>query len=332
MAGLRTGTVVHKEIVSETLIRFRLAPESGSRFPGYEAGQAISLRLDDCKLTRKTGVGRDGKPICEPEYDPWGRQTVGPVIHAYSVASAPSDTTEHGWLEFLVALEHGVHGLSGRLSEVLFGREEDKGCEVGYQDRIGGSLTLSARAGDAASVLMVGSGTGVAPFVSMLRELRAQDAGGDGRRYTLIHAARTEVELAYHSALFEIEAAGRFDFLYLPTVSRPPQGADPARDAGRDPRIGRGRASNVVRHVYGLPTAEEEKQTRAISDVTKVAAELGLERLVRPVLPAHVNAAELGARAAAGDTVLLACGNPAAVADIESTAKRRQVRFERDTG
>ncbi len=331
MTGLRTGTVVHKEIVSETLMRFRLAPESGHRFPGYEAGQAISLRRDDCKLTRKCGVGPDGKPICEPEHDPWGRQTVGPVTQPYSIASAPGVTAEHGWLEFLVGLEHGVHGLSGRLSEVLFGTNEETGSEVTYQDRITGSFTLSARAGDAASVLMVGTGTGVAPFVSMVRELRARDDGGDGRRYTLIHAARTEAELAYHSALFEIEASGRFDFLYVPTVSRPAQGADPARAAASDPRIGRGRASNVVRHVYGLPTAEEEKQTRATSDITKVAAALALERLVRPVLPAHVNAAELGARVAAGDTVLLACGNPASVADIESTAKRRQVRFERET-
>ena len=332
MAELRTGTVVHKAIVSATLMRFRLAPAAGARFPDYEAGQYIALRRDDCKLTRKTGVGPDGKPTCEPEYDPWGRQTVGPVTQPYSIASAPADTAEHGWLEFLVGIEHGVHGLSGRLSEVLFGTSEETGGEVRYQDRIAGGFTLSARARDAASVLMVGTGTGVAPFVSMVRELRARDGGGADRRFTLVHTARTEAELAYHAELFEIEAAGRFDFLYLPTVSRPPQGADPARAAGKDPRIGRGRASNVVRHVYGLPTAEEEKQTRAISDVTKVAAELALERLVRPVLPAHVNAAELGARVAAGDTVLLACGNPASVADIESTAKRRQVRFERDTG
>ena len=330
MAGLRTGTVVHKEIVSETLIRFRLAPESGHRFPDYDAGQAISLSRDDCKLTRKTGVGPDGKPIREPEYDPWGRQTVGPLTHYYSIASAPSQTAEHGWLEFLVALEHGVHGLSGRLSELLFGSDGDTASEVRYQDRIAGAFTLSARAGDAASVLMVGTGTGVAPFVSMVRELRARDDGGDGRRYTLIHTARTEAELACHAELFEIEAAGRFDFLYLPTVSRPVRGTDRGRAAGRDPRIGLGRAGNVVRDVYGLPTAEEEKQTRAVSDITRVAAEMALERLVRPVLPAHVSAAELAARVTPADTVLLACGNPASVADIESTAKRRQVRFERD--
>ena len=324
MTGLRTGTVVHREIVAETLIRFRLAPEDGLRFPEYEAGQAIALHRDDCKLTRKMGFGPDGKPVREPEYDPWGRQTVGPLTQHYSIASAPADTAEHGWLEFLVVVEHGVHGLSGRLSELLFGGEGDAACEVGYQDRIGGGFTLSARAGDAASVLMVGTGTGVAPFLSMVRELRARDDGGDGRRYTLVHSARTEAELACHAELFEIEAAGRFDFLYLPTVSRR------AGTAGMDARIGLGRASNVVRHVYGLPTAEEEKQAQARNEVTRVAADLALERLVFPQLPAHVNAAELAARLAPAETVLLACGNPASLADVESTAKRRQMRFERD--
>ena len=330
MAGLRTGTVVHREVVSEALFRFRLAPEEGFRFPDYEAGQAVALRRDDCKLTRKTGVGPDGKPVREPEHDPWGRQTVGPVTQFYSIASAPADTAEHGWLEFLVAVEHGVHGLSGRLGELLFGTDAETACEVGYQDRVAGSLTLAARTGGAESVLMVGTGTGVAPFLSMVRDLRAR--GGDGRRYTLIHTARTAAELACHVELFEIEASGRFDFLYVPTVSRPAADADRAREAGRDPRIGRGRASNVVRHVYGLPPAEEEKQTRAVSDVTKVAADLALERLVRPVLPAPVNAAELATRVAPGETVLLACGNPASVADLESTAKRRQVRFGREAG
>lgn len=334
MAGLRTGTVVHREVVSEALFRFRLAPEGGCRFPDYEAGQAIALRRDDCKLTRKTGVGPDGKPVREPERDPWGRQTVGPVTQFYSMASAPADTAEHGWLEFLVAVEHGVHGLSGRLGELLFGSDATDappGGEVGYQDRVAGSFTLAARTGGAESVLMVGTGAGVAPFLSMVRELRARDGDGDGRRYTLVHTARTAAELACRAELSEVEASGRFDFQYVPTVSRPAD-ADGARSAGRDLGIGRGRAVNVVRHVYGLPAAEEEKQARAVSDVTKAAADLALERLVRPALPAAVNAAELAARVAPGETVLLACGNPASVADLESTARRRQVRFGRETG
>ncbi|MCH8020321.1 DJ-1/PfpI family protein [candidate division KSB1 bacterium] len=63
MAQRKVGTVVHKELVSQTLMRFRLQPEPDGRFPDYQAGQHIRLRLDDCKLTRKKGVAPDGKPI-----------------------------------------------------------------------------------------------------------------------------------------------------------------------------------------------------------------------------------------------------------------------------
>ena len=98
MAQRKIGTVVHKELVSQTLMRFRLQPEPDGRFPDYQAGQHIALHRDDCKLTRKRGVTRDGKPIFEPEVDPWGRQTIGPVTPSYSIASAPSETAEHQWL------------------------------------------------------------------------------------------------------------------------------------------------------------------------------------------------------------------------------------------
>ena len=324
MAVRRKGTVVDKELVTPALLRFRLMPEGGSAFPACQAGQYIALRRDDCKLTRKVGVGQDGKPIFEPEYDPWGRQTVGPVTHSYSIASSPAETAEHGWLEFLVALEHGVHGLPGRLSEALFGMNRETGCQVSYFDRIAGVFTLAARVGSAESVLMVGTGTGVAPFVSMLKQLQGTADGADGRRYTLIHTSRTEPELAYRDVLFEIEAAGRIDFMYVPTVSRP------AGSAALDARIGQGRASNVVRHIYELPTTEEEKQTAAKNDVSRVAGDLAVARLVYPVLPRHLAAATLRARVDPADTVALACGNPASMADLATTAARRELKFERE--
>lgn len=321
MAQKKTGTVVHKELISPALMRFRLAPEDGSPFPTYDAGQCIALRRDDCKLTRKNGVRQDGKPTYEPEFDPWGRQTVGPLTHPFSIASAPAETVEHAWIEFFVGLEHGLHGLPGRLSEALFGTDTETSCDVTYYDRVTGTFTLD-RVEDAQSVLMVGTGTGVAPFVSMLKTLGATSDGGDGRRYTLVHTSRTEIELGYQETLFEIEAAGRFDFMYVPTISRP------SPNEAIDPRIGQGRASNVVRHIYGLPTAEEDKQTTAKSDVSRVAAELALARLVQPLLPRHLQASALRERVDPAATVLLACGNPASTADLRATAGRRDVRFE----
>lgn len=321
MPERRTGTVVDKELLSETLMRFRLMPEDGRSFPDYEAGQNIALWRDNCKLTRRVGRGPDGKSTYEPDLDPWGRQQVGTVTHAYSVASAPAETSEHGWLEFLIALEYGVHGLPGRLSESLFGMDEED-ADLGYFDRIAGDFTLAARAGDAQSVLMVGTGTGVAPFAAFVKQLHAAASLEDTRRYTLVQTHRTVRELAFHELFLEIEASGRFDFTYVPTISRP------AQEAAVDPRIGQGRATNVVRHLYELPTAEEDKQTGAKSDVSVVAANLAMERLVHPVLPRHLNADELRQRHEPAKTVLMSCGNPAAMADLRATCERRQIRFE----
>ena len=324
MVQSRTGTVIYKELVSETLIRFRLMPEADNRFPDYEAGQHIALRLDDCKLTRKLGVAPDGKPVLEPEFDPWGNQTIGSVTNSYSIVSAPAETAEHGWLEFFVALEHGVHGLSGRLSEALFGTSPGTSCEVTYSDRITGTFTMSERTEGVKSVLFIGTGTGVAPFVSMVKQLHVRGGEGDGRRYTLLHTNRTVPELGYHDALLEIEAAGRFDFVYVPTVSQP------SEHATIDKRIGQGRSTNILRHIFDLPTTEDEKLTGAIGEVARMAAGLAIERLVHPVLPSHLSAAMLRDRVDPTTTVLLTCGNPVSTADMRSTAARRLIRFETD--
>ena len=70
------------------------------------------------------------------------------------------------------------------------------------------------------------------------------------------------------------------------------------------------------------------KLTSAKSDVSRVAAELALARLVHPVLPRHVQASDLRERVDPGSSVLLTCGNPASMADLRSTAARRDIRFE----
>ena len=245
-----------------------------------------------------------------------------PVTHSYSIASAPSETAEQQWLEFFVALEYGFHGLPGRLSEALFGLSPETSCEVTYYDRIAGNFTLSARAEGLESVLFVGTGTGVAPFVSMVKELHAQGGGGDPRRYTLLHTNRTVDELGYHDALFEIEAAGRFDFMYVPTVSRP------SEHAGVDKRIGQGRASNVLRHIFDLPTTEDDKLTNAVGGCCACGSGSCPRTAGSPGPPGHLTTCAIRDRVDPASTVLLTCGNPVSTADIKSTAARRQIRFE----
>jgi len=325
MAGRKVGTVTYKHDLSSILTIFRLMPEDGTVFPDGIAGQYIALRRDDCKLTKKLGVLSDGKPEYGPDLDENGRHKVGPITHSYSIASAPFETREYGFLEFYVVLEVIKDGVYGRLSEAFFRMDAQRDNKVTYFDRITGNFTLADRTRGYDSVLMVGTGTGLAPFISMVKQLHyeASRGRGDGRKYTVLHTNRTYEELAYHQELLDIEASGKLDVVYIATVSRPKP-----RDV-EDPVLGVGRANNVLRYMFDLPLKEEEglQELKARGEDTR-AAEAALAKTVRPALPKHIALSKLRDRFDPATTVLMTCGNPASMADIEETAKRNRIRFE----
>src|SRR5205814_2708921 len=151
-----------------------------------------------------------------PDLDEQGNQKRGSVTHSYSISSAPFETAAGNYLEFYVVLERGLDGVLGRFTESLFrGVESHTNERLAYLERIVGDFTLTKRAAGFEHVLMVGTGTGVAPFVSMINQMHFE-AASSGRplvRYTLLHANRTFEELAYHRELLEIEASGVLDFV-----------------------------------------------------------------------------------------------------------------------
>jgi ferredoxin-NADP reductase len=258
-----------------------------------------------------------------PDLDERGRQKRGPVSHAYSIASSPRGTEREGFLEFLVVLE--VADALGRFTEALFESDEREGETLGYFDRIAGDFTLARRAAGIPHVLMVATGTGLAPFASMVRQLDQDAAAGPPVPWsaTLVFGNRTPRELAFHDELSAIAAARRFDFVYLPTVSRPDDGASLA--------LGRGRATNLLRHVLGLPMAEEERleEARATgADTTSAVA--ALDGAVQPQLPADADPGALRARLDPRRTVVLTCGNPLVMDDVRRVAERASMRFERE--
>jgi ferredoxin-NADP reductase len=321
MPELRTGTISLWRQLSPVLAVFRLAPEAGLRFPAYEAGQYVALRREGCRLTRRV-LEPDGRPRYLPDLDGFGRQKRGPVTHAYSVASAPLETERAGHLEFVVALE--ISDGLGRFTESLFDMEPREGAELRYVERFAGDFTLSRRAAGFPHALLVASGTGVAPFASMVRQLDQEAAVGRPVpwRVTLVFANRTAPELAFHEELAAIAAARRFDFLYLPSVSRPGAG---------DSSLGRGRANNLLRHLLGLPLREEEDLQEAKKGSADVSAPTAaLERAVRPQLPAAVDPEALRARLVPARTVVLTCGNPSAMSDVRRVAERQAMRFEQE--
>src|SRR5262249_14794148 len=191
----------------------------------------------------------------------------------------------------------------------------------------GGSFTGERGAGGFENVILVGTGTGLAPFRSMVKQLDFQAGVGkrDGVRYTLLHTNRTYEELDYYQELLDIEAARRFDFVYIPTVSRPTE-----RDLN-DPKLGHGRANNVLRHLFGMPLTEEQ-------DIPQIAAKGGdptrgkaaLEKTIRPLLPKKFTREALAPRMEPSKTVVVTCGNPWSMEDIKYAAEAKGMRFEKE--
>ena len=305
MADLKAGRIIEWRRLSENLSLFRLVGEEGARFPSYEAGQYIALRRDDCLLTRKVKEGNEVRYV--PDLDESGKQKVGSVTHSYSIASAPFESEQGNYLEFYVVLERGMDGVLGRFTGSLFRVDRGGSDRLAYVERIVGDFTLPKRAAGFEQVLMVGTGTGVAPFVSMIKQLHFQakrTGSAPAVRYTLLHANRTLEELAYLRELQEIEASGTLDFVYVPAVSRPT-----AHDRA-DPLLGLGRATNILRHLFSLPAKE----------AAAFPAELPRERTLAMLRP----------RLDPPRTVMLTCGNPGGMADSAWVAGQVGMRFEKE--
>jgi ferredoxin-NADP reductase len=325
MAEMKLGRIVGWQKLSSILAIFRLSAEDGSRFPDYVAGQYIALRRENCQLTRK--VVENGQTRYVPDLDASGKPKLGPITHSYSVASAPFESQKDGHLEFYVVLELDADGTPGRWTRSLFETDPPANDRLLYVNRITGNFTLEHTADGRTSVLLVGTGTGLAPFISMIKQLdfEARQGSTHGVTYTLLHTNRTYEELAYHTELLEIQAAQRFDFRYIASVSRPTE-----RDLN-DPQIGGGRANNVLRYVFDMPLKEEEELEAVLArggDPSRAKATLA--KTVKPSLPTHVSRSELRKRFEPSQTVILTCGNPWGMADIGYVAEKQGIRFEKE--
>jgi ferredoxin-NADP reductase len=325
MAEKRTGTISTWTELTPRLAVFRLSPEAGAAFPDYKAGQYIALIRQNCRLTVRSS--KPGGSGYEPAFNPDGTPRMGPVGHSYSIASAPFETKATGDLELYVALEQTGDGTTGRFTESLFRAAEHKGDTLTYYERIVGDFILEKRAAEARNVVLVGTGTGVAPFVSMAKQLAHEAKAGQGSstRYTIIHANRTVAELGYDAELRDLAAAGipGFDFQYVRAISRP------TPDDAADGTLCLGRANNLLRLLLGAPTREEEliSITRdGGGDVT--AAERAFSTCTLPKLGRDVDAAALRARMPAGATTVLTCGNPGLMDDIGRMCSRADFKFE----
>jgi ferredoxin--NADP+ reductase len=95
-----------------------------------------------------------------------------------------------------------------------------KGDEL-YWRKPAGAFTIEDKKADGSSdtrrLILVASGTGLAPFVSYALHLKSI---GAKREIVLLHGAKYAQELGYRGVLERMAAADP-SFKYLPTVSRP---------------------------------------------------------------------------------------------------------------
>jgi ferredoxin/flavodoxin---NADP+ reductase len=182
------GRITHRENLTPDLAIIRVQPADGGAVPDFKAGQfvALGLKLDgDEKITYR----------------------------AYSLSSPPEEKRH---FEFYI--KWATEPVMGKFTSALFNMGD--GGEL-YWRKPAGAFTIEDRKVDGMletrRLILVASGTGLAPFISYVLHLKNIESKRD---VVLLHGAKYAQELGY-KGMFEEMAAGSPNFKYLPTVSRP---------------------------------------------------------------------------------------------------------------
>ncbi|MEX0625358.1 MAG: FAD-binding oxidoreductase [Chloroflexota bacterium] len=129
--------------------------------------------------------------------------------------------------EKLVQRPMSISSSADRLDEYEFFIRLVEGGEFTpllWERRVGDPINIKGAKGrfvlqdDGRTGLLVASGTGLAPFMSMIETLRAR---GQTRDLVLLHGASHDFDLAWRGQLEELVASGSFPLRYAGTVSRP---------------------------------------------------------------------------------------------------------------
>jgi ferredoxin-NADP reductase len=188
----------------------------------------------------------------------------------YSIASAPTETREHGWLDFLVKIEP-----SGR-----WGHRFDAvapGSRVGVQGPFGSFLFPSHP--EERHFLFIAGGTGIAPIRAMIREalLRGQEG-----RMRLLYSAKTGDDFAYLPELGEMATLHRPDGALDLRLHVTREAPEPAAGAGSTwSKAERGRIT-----LTQLAPLVDDPATLCfvcgpetmVADVPRMLTELGIDR------------------------------------------------------
>ena len=186
--------VTYLQVIKEDLAVFKITPENG-QIPDFKAGQFLTIG---------THVPTEGKII----------------RRAYSIASPP-EQKKH-WELYIRWVRKPV---PGRLTTQLFNMKE--GDEISWVKPTG-IFTINEKMHDGSPdnrrMVLIGGGTGLAPFVSYSMHLHAAQSK---REIVVLHGASYVDELGYRDLLTALEdesmdkGKDKWNFHYRASVSRP---------------------------------------------------------------------------------------------------------------
>ena len=190
----KKATVSYVRVLKEDLAIFRIKPSDGP-VPDFKAGQFVTLGLH---------IPSEGK-----------------IVRRASSIASPPEQKKH----FELIIRWVRKPVPGRLTTELFNKKEED--EIMWVKPTG-IFTINEKLHnsepDNRRMVLIGGGTGLAPFISYALHMKAI---GSKRQIVVLHGASYVDELSYRELLTELEEESvdrgrdKWDFYYRASISRP---------------------------------------------------------------------------------------------------------------
>jgi ferredoxin--NADP+ reductase len=193
------ATLIDRTDLTDELAIFKIRPDSGQIQP-FTPGQFATIGLSPWHDPMQGTVQADEWANRDPD-----KRVPKMIRRAYSIASSPNET-EHVELYIVLVSE-------GKLTPRLWTLKP--GDKLYMDDRIKGDFSLDP-VPQGKNLILVSTGTGLAPYISMLRTYRGSDRW---KKMVIVHGARYGVDLSYKQELEQV-AAEDPSVIYIPSTTR----------------------------------------------------------------------------------------------------------------